>query len=154
MSVRRLQDVFKTSCKNVFKRSSRRLARKSSRLLQNVFKTTCKNFFNTSSRRLQDLLQRYLQDVFKIYRQVKLFLLTSLLEKYCKDGLLQKDLPRSHFWETYGQCTKFPRVIKISQVLVFYFNIPLCSTSFSGVLTEVYLESGPTSTMEFFLRKC
>ena len=42
-------------------------------------------------------------------------------------------------------------MIKISQVLVYYFNIPLSTTSFSGVLTEAYLESGRTSTMEFFV---
>ena len=73
-SSRRLQDVFKTSCKNVFKTSSRRLQnvfktswKTSSRHLQDVFKTSCKSVFKTSSRRLQDLLQRYLQDVFKTY---------------------------------------------------------------------------------------
>ena len=70
----RLQDVFrtschnKTSCKNVFKTSSRRL--------QDVLKT--------SSRHLQDVLQRYLQDVFKTYHQVKLFLLTSLRDVFNK----------------------------------------------------------------------
>ena len=65
-SSRRLQDVFKTS--------SRRLAKTSSRHLQDVFKT----FW----RRLQDVLQRYLQDVFKTYHQVKLFLLTSLQDVF------------------------------------------------------------------------
>ena len=65
-SSRRFQDVFKTSCKNVFKTSSRRL--------QGVLKT--------SSRHLQDVLQRYLQDVFKTYHQVKLFLLTLLWEAF------------------------------------------------------------------------
>ena len=39
---------------------------------------------------------------------------------------------------------------KISQVLVSYFTTPFSTTSFSGVLTEAYLESGRTSTMEFF----
>ena len=58
----------------------------------------------------------------------------------CKDGYVQKDLPRSHFWEIYGQCTEFARVIKISQVLAFHFT-----TTFSG-----YLEPGRTSTMEVF----
>ena len=68
----RLQDVFrtschnKTSCKNVFKTSSRRL--------QDVLKT--------SSRCLQDLLQRYLKDVFKTYRQIKLFFLISLRDVF------------------------------------------------------------------------
>ena len=41
-------------------------------------------------------------------------------------------------------------MIKISQVLVYYFTTPLSTTPFSGVLTEAYLESGRTSTMEFF----
>ena len=103
MSSRHLQEVFKTFW----------------RLLQDIFKTSFKNVFKTSSRHLQNLLQRYLQDVFKTYYQVR---------------DLQKDLPRSHFWEIYGQCTKFARVIKISQVLVFHFTI-----TFSGVLTEAYL---------------
>ena len=48
-SSRRLQDVFKTSCQDVFKTFSRRL--------QDVFKTF--------SRRLQDVLQKRLQDIFK-----------------------------------------------------------------------------------------
>ena len=43
----RLQDVFKTS--------SRRLAKSFSRSFQNVFKTPCNNVFRTSSRRLQDV---------------------------------------------------------------------------------------------------
>ena len=39
------------------------------------------------------------------------------------------------------------------QVLVFYFTTPLHTTPFSGVLTEAYLESGWTSTIEICLRK-
>ena len=62
-SSRRLQDVFKTS--------SRHLAKTSSRYLQDVFKT----FWG----RLQYVLQKYFQDVFKTYHQVKLSLLTRLL---------------------------------------------------------------------------
>ena len=56
-SSRRRQDVFKTS--------SRRLAKTSSRRLQDIFKTSCKNVFKTSSRRLAKTSSRYLQDVFK-----------------------------------------------------------------------------------------
>ena len=41
-------------------------------------------------------------------------------------------------------------MIKISQVLVYYFTTPLSTTPFSGVLTEAYLESGRTPTMEIF----
>ena len=64
----RLQDVFKTS--------SRRVAKTSSRLLQDFFKRSCQNVFKTSSRRLQDVFKTssrclakmssiHLQDVFK-----------------------------------------------------------------------------------------
>ena len=56
----RFQDVFKTS--------SRRLAKMSSRRFQNAFKTYGKNIFKTSSRRLQDVLRtssRRVQDIFK-----------------------------------------------------------------------------------------
>ena len=41
-------------------------------------------------------------------------------------------------------------MIKKFQVLVSYFTTPLCTTPFSGVLTEAYLESGRRSTMEGF----
>ena len=44
------------------------------------------------------------------------------------------------------------RLVKISQVLVYYFTTPLSTTPFSDVLTEVYLESGGTSTTAFFCR--
>ena len=65
-SSRRLQHVFKTSCKSVFETSSRRL--------QDVSKL--------SSRRLQDVLQRSLQGTFKTYHQVKLFLLTGFQKDF------------------------------------------------------------------------
>ena len=116
----------------------------SSRRLENVFKT--------SSRYLQDVLQRCLLDVFKKYYQVKLFLLTQfqdVFETYSKrfwDALRRRlstaGLPRSHFWKIYEQCTKFPRIIKFSQVLVFHFTTPS-----SGCL-EAHLERGWTSKME------
>ena len=51
MSSRRLQDIFKTSCQNVFKTSTRRI--------QDVFKT--------SSKRLQDMSQIRLEDIFKTF---------------------------------------------------------------------------------------
>ena len=85
-SSRLLEDVFKmssrhlekTSCKNVFKTSSRRLqdvfktsskrlAKTFSRRLRNVFKTSCKYVFQTSSRRLQDVLKKSCKDVFKTF---------------------------------------------------------------------------------------
>ena len=117
-SSRRLQDVFKTS----------------SRRLQDVIKTSSRRLANTSWRPLANTSWRHLQDVLKTYHQVKLFLLTSrsiqhVVKTYCKDCCLQKDSPRSHFWEIYGKCTKFARVIKISQVLVFQFTTP-----FSGCI--------------------
>ena len=118
--------VFKTSSRRLdqdqYNRlghtSSRRLAKKSSKRLQDVFKTSCKNVFKTSSRRLQDVLQRSLQDVLKTYHQVKLFLLASfqndtysnVSETYCK--------------EIHGQCINFPRVTKVSQILVPHFTTP------------------------------
>ena len=52
---RRLQDVFKTSCKNIFKISSRRLQdvfKTSSKHLQDIFKTSCKDLFKTFSKRI------------------------------------------------------------------------------------------------------
>ena len=49
----RLQDVFRTSCKIVFKTSSRRLIFKtSSRHIQDVFKAFCKDIFKTFSSRI------------------------------------------------------------------------------------------------------
>ena len=130
---RRLRDVFKTSCQGVFKTFSRRL--------QDVFKMCCKNIFKTTSRRLQDVLKTsssYFQNVFR-FEEVSpsCTVLTNKSSKriqhvpqmYCKDGYPQKDLLRSHFWEIYGQCTKFAKIIKISQVLVFHFTTP-----FSGFL--------------------
>ena len=80
-SSRRLQDVFKAS--------SRRLAKKSSRCFQNVFKT----FRKTSSRHLQDVLQKYIQDVFKMHHQVKLFLLTRLWETF--NTFLRRSFPKT-----------------------------------------------------------
>ena len=54
-SSKRLEDVFKMSCKNVFKTSSRRLQdifKTSSRRLQNVFKTPCKDAYKMFWRRI------------------------------------------------------------------------------------------------------
>ena len=130
-SLRRLQDIFKTSLRH----------------LQDVLKT--------SSRLLQYVLQRSLQDIFKTYHQVKLFLLTHFqndFETYPKRfwDVLQRrlsieDLPRSHFWEIYGQCANFARVTKVSQNLVFYLTTP-----FSGHLQKHYLEPSRTSQWRFF----
>ena len=72
----RLQGVFKTSWSRplysswpyVFKTSSIRLAKTSSRRFEDVFKTSSKrlqDLFKAPSRHLQHVLQRYLQNVFK-----------------------------------------------------------------------------------------
>ena len=133
-----LQDVFKTSSQCLAKTSSRRLPKLSSR--------------HVSLRRLKDYFQRYIQDVSKTCCQVKLFLLTRLQE------VLQGLLSREGF-SSFTILRKLWSVSKICkreknfQVLVFYFTTPLHTTPFSGVLTEAYLESGWTSTIEVFLRK-
>ena len=100
----RLQNVFKTSCQDVFKTFWRRL--------QDNFKTSSrrlKNVFKTSDKRLQDVLQKSLQDVFKassrrfqdVSSSSTLLINTSLrsIEHvsetfFSKDGYLQIDLPR------------------------------------------------------------
>ena len=102
-----------------------------------VLVTRLQDVFKMFWKRLQDIFKtssRHLQDVFKTYYQVKLFLVTQfqdVFETYSKrfwDVLLRRlstgGLPRSHFREVYGQCTKFPRVIKIYQVLIFHFTTP------------------------------
>ena len=134
----RLQDVFKTSSRylqNVFRTSSRSLAKMCSRHLQDDFKAFSRqlqDIFKTFWRRFEDVLQRSLQDVFKTYHQVKLFLLTRFqndtystrLWDVLQRRLSKKDLPSSHFWEIYGQCTDFVRVVKVSQILVSHFTTP------------------------------
>ena len=72
--------------------------------------------------RLQDVLQKHLQNIFKTFWR-------RFWEVLQRRSYLQKDLPGSHFWEIYGQCTKFVIVIKVYQVLVFHFTAP-----FSGCL--------------------
>ena len=141
-SSRRLQDVLiKTNIfvlairlQDVFKTFSRRLQDS----YKNVFKTFCMNVFKTSSRRLANF-KTSCKDVFKTFsrRIIRLNI-----------------LPRSHFWEIYGQCRKFARVIKISQVLTqlhgFSFSLYYI---FLCLLTEAFLEPGRTSTREHFLQK-
>ena len=134
------EDVFKSSSRRLGQDQYLRLGHTSSRRHEDVFKTSFKNVFKTSSRRLQDVLERYLLDVFKTYHQVKLF-----LSKSPRDGYLEKDLPRSHFWEIYGQCTKLPRMIKISPS----FSFSLYNT-FYWLLTGACLEPVETSTMDIF----
>ena len=108
------------------KTSSRRLQEFLAIRLQEVLPRCLQDVLKTSS--------RHLQGVFKTYYQVKVFLVTQfqdIFETYSKrfwDVLLRRlstgGLPRSHFREIYGHCAKFPRVIKISQVLIFHFTTP------------------------------
>ena len=115
-NIRLDEDVFKTSWSRPIYSSWSYVFKTSLRRFQDVFKTSFPDILKTSSKRLQDALKKYLQDVFKTYHQLKLFSLTSLRnfasQTYCTNGYLQEDLPRSHFWEIYGECTKFARVIK------------------------------------------
>ena len=119
------EDVFETSPRRLGQDQYIRLVHTFSRHLQDVLLRRLQDVFKTSSRRLANTSWRHLQDVLKTYHQVELFLLASLwslrsiqhvCETYCKDRCLQKDSPRSHSWEIYGKCTKFARVIKISQI--------------------------------------
>ena len=106
-SSRRLKDMFKTSYQDVLKRFPRRpqdIFKTSSRCFENVFKTS----------------SRHLQDVFKTFsrRIIKLNFFGNTTSRRLRDAfktflrqLSTGGLPRSHFWDIYGQCTKFPRVI-------------------------------------------
>ena len=107
-SSRRLQDIFEMPCKNVFKdvlkMSLRCLAKTSQRRFQNVFKTSCIGVFKTFSRGIIKLKCSCWQ-VFKTSSRR----IHHVFERYCEEDYLQKDLPRSHFWEIYGQCTKISK---------------------------------------------
>ena len=116
-SSRHLQDIFKTSCQDVFKTFSERLHGVFQKRLQYIFKTSSRRLAKISSRRFKDVSSNETVLVNK-----SLVCIQHVSNTYCKDGYLQKDLPRSHFWEIYGQCTKLAREIKISQNLVFHFN--------------------------------
>ena len=94
---------------DVFKTSSRRLD-------EDVFKTSSRHLqdlFKTFSKRLQDVFKTSCKDLFKMFskRIVNTFL-KNVSESYCKDGYLQKDLPKSHLWEIYGQRTNFQELQK------------------------------------------
>ena len=58
-SWKRLEDVFKTS--------SRPLAKTTSRCIQDVFKTSSRRLAKTSLKRLQDVLQIHLEDIFTTF---------------------------------------------------------------------------------------
>ena len=133
---RRLEDVFKTFSRRLDQDQHIRLGHTSSRPLQDIFKTFSRHLqdvFKTFSRRFENVFKTS-SNVFKTYYQVKLFLVKQfhdVFETYSKrfwDVLLRRlstgGLPRPHFREIYGHCAKFPRVIKISQVLIFHFTTP------------------------------
>ena len=116
---------------DVLKTSWRRL---SSSCSEDAFKTSSRRLDQDEYLHLSLTSSRHLQDVFKTYYQVKVFLVTQfqdIFETYSKrfwDVLLRRlstgGLPMSHFREIYGHCAKFPRVIKISQVVIFHFTTP------------------------------
>ena len=111
-----------TSLDDVFKTSSSRSTYSS---WSYVFKTSSRRFqddFKTSSRHLQDVFKIFwerLQDVLSSYTVLGNTISKRLLTRLSTEGL-----PMSHFWEIYGQYTKFTTMIKISQVLIFHFTTP------------------------------
>ena len=68
----RLQDVFKTFSKR----------------LQNIFKTSCKNVFKTSSRRLQDILEDIFKTSLRRFHKVLVF--RTFLGRYAKTIIYRK----------------------------------------------------------------
>ena len=117
--------------------SSRRLAKTSSRRFQDVLQKRLQDIFKTSSRRFAKISSRCFQDV-----SLSQTILVKSLRSVAKTVIYRR-IFLDHTSE------KFARVIKISQVLFYYFTTSLSTTPFSGVLTEAYLESGRPSTMEF-----
>ena len=110
------EDVFKTSSRRLGQDQYIRLGYTSSRRLQDVFKT--------SSRRLAKTSSRHLQDVLKMYHQVKLFLLTSLWEVFnmfvrrTAKTIVYRRIHLGHTSE------KFMVSVQNLQVLVFQFTTP------------------------------
>ena len=56
-----------TSSEDVLQDQYIRLVHTSSRRLQDIFKTSCQDVFKTSSKRLQDVSQIRLEDIFKTF---------------------------------------------------------------------------------------
>ena len=113
-SSRHLQDVFKTSSRRfeeVFKTPSRRLAK----ILQESSKRLQDLPAKISSRRFQDVSSNQ-----NVLFNKSLRCTQHVCKTYCKHGYLQKDLPRSHFWEIYGQCTKFNKNFSSFSFLLYY----------------------------------
>ena len=124
-SSRRLEDVFKTSCKNVFQTSSRRLqnaSKTSSRRLQDIFKT--------STRRFQEILQKRLQDIFKTpSRRFETCSrrLAKMSSRRCQDVSSSYTVLVNNF----SRCLQdvFPTFLKCTAKTVIYRSICLGHTS-------------------------
>ena len=118
-SWRRLEGVFrlrlqKTSSRrlmktNIFlliirlqKTSSRRLGQDQYICLVHTSSRPLQDTLKTSSRRFEDVSSSSTVFINKSLRSIQ-----HVCKTYCKDRCLQKDSPRSHFWEIYGKCTKF-----------------------------------------------
>ena len=134
-SSRRLQDVFKTSSRCLqdvlqkrlqdIETSSRRLAKMFSRGIQKIFKASCKNVFKTSPRHLQDVFKTYYQASCSVNTFSRFFrdVVKTFLTRTSK-RVIYRRICVDH---TYSQCTKFARVTKVSQILIFHFTTPSSS---------------------------
>ena len=112
----RLQDVLLGRLQNVFKTSSRRLAKMCSRHLQDVLQRC----ISASYTILVNMFSRCLQDVF-----------TTFLRHTAKTVIYTERFASVTLLRNYGHCSKFARVATVSQVLVFHFTTP-----FSGCLQK------------------
>ena len=124
-SSRRFQDVFKMSSRRLAKTSSRRLAKMFSRGIQKIFKASCKNVFKTSPRHLQDVFKTYYQASCSVNTFSRFFrdVVKTFLTRTSK-RVIYRRICVDH---TYSQCTKFARVTKVSQILIFHFTTPSSS---------------------------
>ena len=141
--------------------SSRRLPKTSWRYLQDILKTSSKDVFETSLTRFQ-VSSRIFQDFLKMYHQVRLFFFNvssrrvqGIFKAYCKNHYLQKDLPRLYVLEFYVQGTNFPRVnsLNVSKVLVKCFQNASWSSIADVRLGWIYLSSLQKYLRWSFLRK-
>ena len=132
-----------------------RLGHTSSRRFQFFFTTSCKNVFKTSSRYLQDVLQRCPQNVFKTYHQVKLFLLTrfqDVFETYskCFWDVLQRPSSTERFakvtllrnlWSVHKICksNKSFSSYSLSLCYIFYNLFEHLQWSFFAKILKLFL---------------
>ena len=134
-SSKRPQDVFKTSCKNVFKTSSRCLQdvlNASSKRLQNVFKTSCQDVFKTSwetsSRGFEDVFKTSFKDIFKTFSRrwegFNTFLRRSFPKTIIYRGICLDSTTSDKFMISVQICKRDKR------------DIFIFTTSFSGCLEK------------------